>query len=35
MDGDYFGLVSEDVVFVDDETDRDNYNVAPPWMSSF
>ena len=34
VDNDYFGLVSEDVVFVDDEQDRDNYNVAPPWMSS-
>lgn len=34
VDGDFFALVSKDVIFVDDEPDRDSYNVAPAWMSS-
>ena len=34
VDGDYFGLVSEKTEFADDQPDRDNYNVAPPWMAS-
>lgn len=34
VDGDYFGLVSKTTEFVDDQPDRDNYNVAPAWMSS-
>ena len=34
VDGDYFGLVSKTTQFVDDQPDRDNYNVAPAWMSS-